>query len=294
MQRILSNSPDVETVPEPWLLLPFLSFRERCHQKSIYGSRPALTALNEFLGDDTRLEESLADCLRKYVGSRYPECRYFCEKTPRNLLYANKLRKWFPGERYIIINRNPLNVAASIFKTFENGVLNPYKFRVDLELGLQQLIALNSTPDGALIVRYEDLTENPKESLARCSEFLELNPPLDPDQPPPRLVGQMGDPTGQFQMTEITSRPKLDYLKFINSKYRKRWFLKFLENIGPRDFQHLGYSYEKHHKALVRHPVVKPIGIRDFGFLIARKLLENLTFRVLPRRPEEVPEYILY
>jgi len=294
LQRVLSTSPEVDTVSEPWILLPFLSFRETGQNKSIYGSRPAQTALNAFLGEDHRLEKSIADSLRNYFHLRYPGCRYFCEKTPRNLLYADTLQKWFPKDRYIILNRNPLNVAASIFRTFENGVLNPYKFQVDLNRGLKKLVWLNRHADQALIMRYEDLTGNPYESLKRCSDYLGLDPPLDPSTTPPNLTGEMGDPTGQFSMTDITSQPELGYLTFIDSVYRKRWFLRFLEKIGRRDFEQLGYSWEKHSQALKQHSVVKPIGIRDLLCLFARKFLEMLTFRVLPRRREEIPEFIQY
>lgn len=294
LQRVLHTSPEIETVPESWLLLPFLSFRERGHQKSIYGSRPARTAINAFLGEDQRLEESIFRGVRNYLHSRYPNCRYFCEKTPRNLLYADKLQKWFPDDRYIILNRNPLNVAASIFRTFENGVLNTYKFRVDLELGLEKLVWLNRHLDQALVLRYEDLTDNPGKTLKDSSEFLGLDAPLDPSQVPPRLVGEMGDPSGQFEMASITRRSELDYLAFIDSIYRKRWFLRFLDNIGQDDFELLGYSWQEHRDAIERHSVVKPIGIRDLGHLIARNFLETLTFRILPRRTEEVPEFVQY
>jgi hypothetical protein len=294
VQRILSNSAEVKTVPESWLFLPFLSFRKEGHHKAVYGARPALTAINDFLGNEDDLESSLANAIRHYLDKKYPDFRYFCEKTPRNLLYADTLRRWYPEDRYLVINRNPLNVAASIFRTFENGVLNPYKFNVDLDLGLKNLIALNRQPKGALVIRYEDLTGNPEETLKQCSEFLDLGDSLDHSQGLPKIVGKMGDPTGQFKMSTITRQPETEYLKFIDSHYRKRWFLRFMKQIGPEDFKLLGYSYRKHYSTIKRHRVRKPIGIRDLGFLLARKCLEFLSFKILPRRASEVPEYIQY
>jgi hypothetical protein len=294
VQRILSNSTEVKTAPESWLFLPFLSFRQQGHHKAIYGARPALTAINAFLDNGNDFENSLAKAIKHYLEKKYPDFRYFCEKTPRNLLYADTLRKWYPDERYLVINRNPLNVAASIFRTFEKGVLNPYKFNVDLDLGLKNLIALNRRPEGALVIRYEDLTENPQEALKRCSEFLELEATLDPSHDLPKIVGEMGDPTGQFRMDKITHQPETAYLKFIDSIYRKRWFLRFMKQIGPDDFKQLGYSYRKHYSAIKHHSVRKPIGIRDLGYLVARKCLEFLSFKVLPRRASEVPDYTQY
>lgn len=294
LQRILNSSAEVSTAPESWLFLPFLSLREARHHKAVYGSRAAAMAMEAFLQGDERLDTSLAECLRNYLGLRYPECTYFCEKTPRNLLYAERLRKWFPEESFIILNRNPLNVAASIFRTFEKNTLVTYKFRVDLELGLQQLIRQNRAPGGALVLRYEDLVGSPGETLNSCSEFLRLKQPLDAGAQLGRLPGKFGDATGQYAFSSIENQPEMGYLGFIDSKFRKRWFLRFLEQIGESDFELLGYDFWKHHAAIRKHKVGKLVGLRDLGYWTAGGILEFITFRVLPRRPEEVPDFILH
>jgi hypothetical protein len=294
LQRILSTSPEVATAPEPWLFLPFLGFREARHYKAIYGARQAVMAMDDFLGRDDSLERGIALAIRQYLGNRYTEQRYFCEKTPRNLLYAERLRDWLPDERYIVLNRNPLNVAASIFRTFESGVLNPYKFRVDLELGLRQLVALNRNPEGALVVRYEDLVGDPGKVLVECRDYLGLADSLDAGMELPQIKGRMGDPTGQFPAGKITARPELAYLGFIDSVYRKRWFSRYLKSIGHEAFSTLGYDYDAHRGALHRHKPGKPVSIRDLVFLAGRKFLEFTAFRILPRRPEERPDYLLY
>ena len=294
LQRILNASAEVATVPESWLFLPFLSLREARHHKAVYGAGAAAMAMETFLQGDESLENDLAGCLRDYLAKRYPDCSYFCEKTPRNLLYAERLRKWFPDERYIILNRNPLNVAASIFRTFERNTLVAYKFRVDLELGLKQLVQQNRAPGKALVIRYEDLVGNPGETIQSCSEFLKLKEPLDPEAQLERLPGRFGDPTGQYAYSAIENQPEMGYLRFIDSKYRRRWFLRFLEGIGKSDFELLGYDYWKNHAAIRNLRVVKPAGLRDLGYCAAGRILEFMTFRVLPRRPEEVPEFILH
>jgi hypothetical protein len=294
LQRILSTSSEVATAPEPWLLLPFLNFRESRNVKSIYGSKQAALGFREFLGKDNSFEQDLAGCLRKYFKNRYGTVRYFCEKTPRNILYADCLRQWFPHDRYIILNRNPISVAVSIFRIFESGVLNPYKFNLDLGLGLRQLVALNRDPSGALVLRYEDPVKKPGNTLTRCSDFLGLEKPLNIDGPLPRSEGQMSDPTGQFSMSRIHAPEETAYLSFIDSSYRKWWFLSLLKQIGPVDFNTLGYDYKAHFHAIQRHGVKKLISLKDLGFLIGRKILEFATFRMFPRRPEERPDFILY
>lgn len=95
------------------------------------------------------------------------------EKTPQNIYGISMLAKDFPGARFIVLVRNPLNVVASLRK----GEVMKEK---NLKGAINYWNESQSITDFAsqrmrkrmYIVKYEDLSANPKEELTKMGDFL--------------------------------------------------------------------------------------------------------------------------
>ncbi len=103
------------------------------------------------------------------------------EKTPLNELQTHLLDQWFPGEelKFVQMVRNPIDVAASrkqqrvnkgTSEAFALSVRNlAYFWQRSVALGLARQF---THPSRHLVVRYEDLTQAPKDTAKRICQFL--------------------------------------------------------------------------------------------------------------------------
>ena len=112
----------------------------------------------------------------------------WCEKAPSNLPFANLLRLTFPDAQFLCLYRHGLDVAHSCLELSKHGFMKelvPYVLtspgdtvtavlRSWLDKTNKLLDFESSFPQICHRVRYEDLVENPKESLQKILEFLKL------------------------------------------------------------------------------------------------------------------------
>jgi hypothetical protein len=114
----------------------------------------------------------------------------WCEKTPRNLLYADRLAAAFPDLRFIHIVRDGRDVVASMLaKGFwpiaaghEFPRMSAYRGPVELEsaarywtdvLELGDIITAGLPPGSYHEVRFEDLVADPRGQLKKICAFLD-------------------------------------------------------------------------------------------------------------------------
>jgi len=98
------------------------------------------------------------------------------EKTPHTFLIANKLRKIFPNIRYIHVFRDPRDIFSSV-KLLPWGPSNVYSFITwynDL-MSAAYRVKREVSYKNYLLVKLEDLAENPEEELKRIFKFTNLD-----------------------------------------------------------------------------------------------------------------------
>lgn len=105
--------------------------------------------------------------------------RYWAEKSPTNERFITRLHRDFPRGRIIHVIRHPLAVLASRAEELKNaGGRLPLR-RIAGDLARSYRIAARNG-DGAggryLLLRYEDLLERPRDSVARLAGFLGIEP----------------------------------------------------------------------------------------------------------------------
>lgn len=116
----------------------------------------------------------------------------WCEKTPRSILYVDKLAEMYPNMRFVHIIRDGRDVAASMIShgfwpiagsgEFEH--LHKYTGRVSLDAAAHYWVDLLEAgrqsaaraPKACYIeVKFEDLVEKPREVLASICDFVGEN-----------------------------------------------------------------------------------------------------------------------
>lgn len=102
------------------------------------------------------------------------------EKTPENLWYLNELQKAFPGSKFIILLRHPMDVIYSIYEnakhlvssaTSRKDILKVLKPIIKRDLNTMLKYKNNFRPEYKF-VKYEDLILEPQVVLKQICSFL--------------------------------------------------------------------------------------------------------------------------
>lgn len=185
MQAIISNHPEVATVSEPWLLLYMIgrvpSFTETPASYTDVDSRRAYCDLLLKIPGDKRdqlIREFVMSCYTAIDGNAV----YFLDKTPRYYLILNDIKRLFPDANFIVLKRNPINVARSLKNACMKGhrshmhlALYHHHDLVRAPIMLQEFLDDNKGDDGVLSVKYEELIANPSQEFAKVFKWLGLS-----------------------------------------------------------------------------------------------------------------------
>lgn len=249
-QRVLATHPAVETVSEPWILLPFLYTRIRDGVYAEYGHRVAFDAIEDFCaglpgGAGDYLAEIKELALRLYARRARPETLLFLDKTPRYHLVAAEIIRLFTEARVIFLWRNPLAVIASLIETWGKGRWNIYEFEIDLFEGLERLVAaFREAGERAFAVRFEELATGEGDAWRRLFGHLGLE--FDEAQSAQfsevELPGRMGDPTGKKVYTTLSQEPLDKWKGVLASPIRKMWCRRYVRWIGAERLRIMGYD----------------------------------------------------
>lgn len=251
VQRVLGAHPDVATVSEPWILLPFIYSMRKEGVYTKYGHHAAVKAIQDFYfefpgGRDDYLMEMREFVLRLYEKTAvYKDERYFLDKTPRYHLIAKEIIELFPEAKFIFLWRNPLAVAASIMKSWgaENWIL--YRFNVDLYQGISNLVAAyEAYKDKVYSVKYEDLVSSSEAPWESMFSYLELtyHPNYLHTFNETRLRGRYGDTIGTSTYLEIDKSPLEKWESSFMNPLRKAWGKQYLQKIGKENLSTAGYN----------------------------------------------------
>ncbi len=103
------------------------------------------------------------------------ESRYWVEKTPYNELFAAQIFEWWPQAKCIQVVREPRDIYASYHR--KHPALQPEKFTHRWKASLQAGVDNRSRYgyDHYLILRYEDLVQEPEAVITKITEFLNID-----------------------------------------------------------------------------------------------------------------------
>lgn len=285
---MISESNQVATTAEPWILLPLLSMNRDGGTYADYGFELARKALCEFKDELKGGPDGFDDELRRFVLRLYtraapPRAEYFLDKTPRYHVIASSILDQFPSSKAIILWRNPLSYVASMMETWAGGRWNLYRYTIDLYQGLDSLLRLSEEArSNVTVVTYESLILNADEERARIGEFLGVELPTGTSAPS-TVAGELGDPT-QDKYDEISRAPLQKWKKTLRNPLRKAWMRRYLKWIGPSGLDTMGYNSVELFSQLREVPSSTEYLATDIARWSYGKLYQSLELEILKNK----------
>lgn len=250
LQRLLAAHSRIQTIGEPWIALPFVYALKEKAVRGEYGHRSLAKGIGEFVqalpGGPASYYLEAGQMLDRLQGKMATDGReWFLDKTPRYFLILNELMAMFPEAKFIVLQRNPLAVVASILNTWHDGRFRPRSNELDIYEGPQRIAQFVKARAGNLReVRFEELVSDPTGQLRALTDFLDLEPldsvALDEDDPLKRSV--LGDKRGIHRYSQVSAAPVDAWKESFASPIRKLWARRYLEWLGDDTIKILGYD----------------------------------------------------
>lgn len=274
LQRMLATHPDIATVSEPWVLLPFMYTMRREGVYADYQHRATVAALEDFAdelpaGMATYREELRRFALRLYRDAAGEGPGWFLDKSPRYAFIIDELIETFPHARFVVLWRNPLSVVSSVIETWGEGKWNVETHKNDLYDGLIRLVDGYERHESRLhALRYEDLVTDPDSALKAIFEYMGV-PVWDPASDEfgdVELQGRMGDPTGVGAYATVSTEPLTKWRATLANPFRQAWSRRYLRIIGRDRLAVMGYDIDD----LISELADAPTSMRGFAADIYR------------------------
>lgn len=287
LQRTLATHPRIYSkISEPWLALRFFPAREGVQTVSDVGWRAMEASYAELVTDSCAAQQAydqaVAGAMKGFYGQLMvhagaQEADHYLDKTPRYLLILKQLIRAFPDEKFILIQRNPLAIAASAINTWsKRGEWNLFSMNVDFHAGFQEMgEVLAAKPPSVHVIKYEDFVSAPEEELGKIAKHLNIQAEFKLNELG-GVNGTYGDPTGVHRYGSKISDASLEaWVPVFAPYWRRRWAIRHLNAIGRERLAMMGYDYEKIMMNLCSVPVTYSRMLEDpirmaGGFLILK------------------------
>jgi hypothetical protein len=287
LQRLLAAHPCIQTIGEPWIALSFVYALKEKVVRGEYGHRSLVRGVSEFVqalpgGSASYYLEAGRMMDRLHAKMATDGRVWFLDKTPRYYLILNELMAMFPEARFIVLQRNPLAVVASILNTWHDGRFRARANELDIYEGPQRIAQFVKAGAGNYReVRFEDLVNDPTRQLRAITDFLDLEPlnsvALEKDDPLKRSV--LGDKSGIHRYSQVSAAPVDAWKESFASPIRKLWARRYLEWLGDDAIKVLGYD----RKALLAEIESIPLAARQTALDLLDCHVRLLPLYVAPR-----------
>ncbi len=253
LQRILGAHPEIATVSEPWILLPLVYTMKNSGVCAEYNSDLLSKAITDVIQALPNGQTDYDNAIRLFAGSIYARLcqrseKYFLDKTPRYYLIIDEIARIFPDAKFIFLFRHPLAVVSSILETYNKGKIGTYWNRIDIFEGPRLLAqGFRSFQQTYLVVQYEDLIVDAQKCIQGICDYLAIpySDSLLEAFKQVRLRGQLGDDTGTKAYRSMAEAPLSKWKQTINSDFRKKYTLRYLDYLGAETLAAMGYHLDE-------------------------------------------------
>ncbi|MCP4535630.1 MAG: methyltransferase domain-containing protein [Chloroflexi bacterium] len=258
VQHILASHSTVAATAEPWILYPSaLALRSQALSAD-YNANIGYIALTDFLKQLDGGQDEYYAAVRKMALHLYNAFliqhgkERFLDKTSRYYLILPELFQIFPKAKYIFLLRNPLAVFTSFLESMVSRnwtSLGRPGIRNDLLDGYQLVRqGIRYFGDDAIVVKYEDLVNDPETVVQRMCKCLDLEFELE--------MLRYGDQVGVLS-GKLVDTKSIHQHQIVVKDYRDAWRSKlttrqerhlaqaFLTHLGVELTNSLGYSYQE-------------------------------------------------
>jgi hypothetical protein len=254
LQQMLAGHPRIETRPEPWLMLHLLYANRPDGLAAEYDAGTACLALKSFLASLPANGDHFVHSIRLSAGNLYAQALkgsdgdIFLDKTPRYYHIVDELREVFPRARMIFLFRSPVAVFSSVLHTHAAGDwtnLRRMDRMHDLVTAPRKMIrAIDRLGDWrTAVIRYEDLVEDPDNTLMSLCGRLELDyvPNLKDYMASEAPLGDATAAQHRLPVSTYLDRWKSD----LDTPAKRDVAASYMEELGPDLIQRLGYDPDR-------------------------------------------------
>ncbi len=193
---------------------------------------------------------------------------YFLDKNPHYVYYLKELNSIFPDAKFIFIVRDYRGKYNSVKK-----VRNRFLSAVGISWAIQQKKILNFQklhPDKCLLIRYEDLTYTPNDTLQTICRFLSI----DFEEQMLRHFEVSKIEYQKLPLDEATIRNQLKWHENSERPLNTQSVNKWQQELSDKEIKMLDYYCGKTGELFGYKPIYKP-------FSIWEKLLIEIRYRPL-------------
>ncbi len=174
LDKILSGHSDVTSADE--------SFFYPVAMQNTCGLRAESIPSSDAVRAAAKVDKS--DIAKRYmalINHRLGSENYFIEKLPENFLYLSFIAASFPSAKLIFVERHPVDLCLALYK-------QPYfRYAYNLNdlaqfyIAAMELIEVYKSllGDRLMIVKYEDLVQQPEQTIVKLFESMEID--FEPD-----------------------------------------------------------------------------------------------------------------
>ncbi len=282
LQGVLSNNDYVNTVSEPWLLLPFLNIFDSSLIEAKYSHHLAITGVFDFAnkagGKDVLIEKLRDFLLGVYGPLSIGNVKYILDKTPRYYEILPHIQKVFPEAKIILLKRNPFAVLNSIIDTWgdTNTIADLYTFKRDILYApflIQTFLEENRSNDEHVReVFYENLVQKQEKEIEELYKWLGI--PYDSSvldySKNDRYKGLMGDQKGIKERRKPTDESVDTWQRKFTDTYWGDFFKGYSAFLG-KDFIS---SYGKYSTELIGKNIHETLQFQKFKYFSEDKLID--------------------
>lgn len=256
LQKLISNNDLVDTVSEPWLLLPLLGIYTPGLINAKYNYPVALKGFFDYLQKKNAAEEFKAE-LKKLVLNLYKVSdskHFFVDKTPRYYEILPQMLEMFPAAKFLVLKRNPFASLSSMLSTWSNGKVDYqmfgsfYRDFLVAPFNIQEFCKKNAGNPNVFEVKYEDLVAQPQIAVKNIYEWLTI--PFDINvlnfEGNDKVKGIFGDDVYKKEpLSEIKSSLSDSWRKDLSNKEIENLYSDYQNYLTPGFIREYGYSTEE-------------------------------------------------
>jgi c-di-AMP phosphodiesterase-like protein len=241
--------PKINSVAEPWLLLPFLSTIKEEGILAKYSHGICNNAFNNFIknsgGKDNYLNNLNNFAKNLYNSASDDKHIYFLDKTPRYHLIIPEIAETFPEAKFIFLFRHPLSIYSSVLRTWNKNRFFNHGHYVDLYEGPDNLLkGYNILKEKSLKINYEDLVIDLEKQVNSISKYLNLkSEEFNIEEYNSKdLKGRMGDQKGIKKYSSVSNKSINKWEKTFNTNFRKKIAKKYITELEEDYLELTGFK----------------------------------------------------
>jgi hypothetical protein len=255
LQKLISNNKHVDTVSEPWLLLPLLSIYKPSLIEAKYNYNVALQGFFAYL-EKKGVDGVFKTDMKKMILSLYSggdDHLFFVDKTPRYYEIIPEILEFFPNAKFLVLKRNPFASLHSMLTTWSQDKIDYtlinafYRDFLVAPFRIQEFCEKHGTKPNVLEVKYENIVSDPQQYVKAIYDW--MNIPFDASvldiDKNAKVKGMFGDDVYKKEpLKEIKSALSDSWRDSLADKKRKEFFGGYENFLGADFISKYGYAPE--------------------------------------------------